>query len=156
MKPAIRSALSLLEVVLAIGILTACAILLGELVGIGRRHADAARDLTEAQNLCENRLAEMLSGVAPLERVDGVEIPEAPDWTYSVRIQPVPDSKLRAVTVSVRGTETVGRRTPEYSITRWTVGGVGDDEMSGTHLQGINGSRPLTVRRRGASVEVGP
>ncbi len=66
MKSKGRSGFSLLEVLLATGILLGAAIVLSELAGIGARQASAARDLAQAQLLCQSKLNEIVAGIAPV------------------------------------------------------------------------------------------
>ena len=73
-----RAAFSLLEVMLAAGILLACLIVLGELASVGRRHARDAEQLTAAQLLARSRLNEVLAGAAPLESQPAGERPKRP------------------------------------------------------------------------------
>jgi Tfp pilus assembly protein PilV len=87
-----RAGFSLMEVLLATSMLLASVIVLGELAGIGRRHASAARELATAQILCENKLNEILAGAAPLTAVDGEPLEEEPGWIYTVKIEPVGQS----------------------------------------------------------------
>ncbi|MGE3313607.1 MAG: hypothetical protein AB7O26_00740 [Planctomycetaceae bacterium] len=81
-----------MEVLLATSMLLASVIVLGELAGIGRRHASAARELATAQLLCENKLNEILAGAAPLAEVDGEPMEDQPGWIYTVKIEPVTQS----------------------------------------------------------------
>ncbi len=56
---------SLLEVVLALAILVGAIAVTGELVRLGTLSAASARDLTQAQLICESKLAEITSGITP-------------------------------------------------------------------------------------------
>jgi prepilin-type N-terminal cleavage/methylation domain-containing protein len=59
-----NAGLSLLEVILAIAILGGCIAVIGELVRLGARQAEEARELTTAQLLCESKLEEIAAGVS--------------------------------------------------------------------------------------------
>lgn len=61
-----RSGFSLIEVILATAILLASVFVLSELAGIGRRQSQRAAVETEAQELCERTLLEVLQGDRPL------------------------------------------------------------------------------------------
>src|SRR5687767_7391349 len=58
-RPASRAAFSLLEVILALTILVGAIVVLGELVRLGTMTAAGARDLTQAQLLCESKMSEI-------------------------------------------------------------------------------------------------
>jgi general secretion pathway protein I len=60
---------SLLEVILALAILTGAVAVLGEIVRLGIRNAQVARDTTQAQLLCESKLAEITAGIIPSDPV---------------------------------------------------------------------------------------
>jgi hypothetical protein len=104
---------------LATSILLACVIVLSELAAIGRQHAGAAEDLSTAQWLCQNRLNQILAGVAPLESADSTPLDDDPGWLYSVDIEPVGQAGLEAVRVSV--TQDTGGLRPGQtcSLVRW-------------------------------------
>ena len=55
-----RSGFSLMEVLLATGILLGSLIVLGQLATVGRKHAHDAETLTTAQLLCQSKLNEIL------------------------------------------------------------------------------------------------
>ena len=114
-----RSGFSLLEVLLATSILLGCVIVLSELAAVGRQHASAAEDLSTAQWLCQNRLNQILAGVAPLESVDSAPLDDDPGWLYSVDIEPVGQAGLEAVRISV--TQGTGGTRPGQTCTlvRW-------------------------------------
>jgi len=132
MKPTARAGFSLMEVLMATSILLASVIVLGELAGIGRRHASASRELATAQILCENKLNEILSGAAPAVRVDGEPLDVQPGWMYSVEIEPLDAEQaaiapgMVALKVTVEAEDTPRRRseidhqgTKQFSLVRW-------------------------------------
>lgn len=80
----LRGAFSLLEVILALGILVGALAVIGELVRTGLRNAQMARDLSQAQMLCETRLAEIHAGAASAEPAGKSPIPDHPGWLASV------------------------------------------------------------------------
>jgi general secretion pathway protein I len=110
---------SLLEVILALAILTGAIAVIGELVRVGTRNAEAARDLTQAQLLCESKLAEIASGLATVEPVSMARCPDDEDWLYSVTV----DSTAETGIVAVRVTLTRNLRTQsqplEFSMVQW-------------------------------------
>lgn len=78
-----RRAFSLLEVILALGILVGALAVIGELVRSGLRNAQIARDLSQAQLLCESRLAEIHAGAASAEPAGKTPVPNYQGWLVS-------------------------------------------------------------------------
>ena len=79
-----RRAFSLLELILALSILIGALAVIGELMRGGLRNAQAARDLSQAQLLCETRLAEIQAGAASAEPAGQTPAPDHPGWLISV------------------------------------------------------------------------
>ena len=79
--------LSLLEVVLAIAILGGSMAVLGQLINIGHSAAIDARDLSEAQILCDTKVSEVSAGVIPSTSVSDAELIEAPGWQYTLVVE---------------------------------------------------------------------
>ena len=79
-----RRAFSLLEVILALAILIGALAVIGELVRSGLRNAQVARDLSQAQLLCETRLAEIHAGAASSEGGGKSPIADHPGWLATV------------------------------------------------------------------------
>ncbi|MBN2579941.1 MAG: prepilin-type N-terminal cleavage/methylation domain-containing protein [Pirellulales bacterium] len=119
-----RSGFSLLEVVLALAILTGAIAVLGELARLGLRHAAAARDMTRAQLLCKSKMAEITSGIEPPVAVQNAPFDEeylADDvrWLYSVELQQIDQDGLVAVRVTVAQDVPTGRRPVACCLTQW-------------------------------------
>ena len=135
-----RPGFSLLEVMLATGILLACLIVLGELASVGRRHARDAEQLTAAQLLCRTRLNEMLAGAAPLESQAASEVPGLSGWSWRVQVEPLERYGLTSVTVTLARVAPAtldapaGSNGKTFSLTRWvhssdrTLAGAGGHE----------------------------
>jgi prepilin-type N-terminal cleavage/methylation domain-containing protein len=117
--PRRRRGFSLIEVMLAAAILLGCVIVLSELAGIGREHAAAAEDLSTAQRLCQNRMAELVSGIGLLAEVDNEEMLEDPAWRCSVHLEPARVPGLVSVKVTVNCEANGKRRAREFSLVRW-------------------------------------
>ena len=83
-QPNNRRAFSLLEVILALAILIGALAVIGELVRSGLRNAQVARDLSQAQLLCETRLAEIHAGAASSEGAGKSPIADHPGWLATV------------------------------------------------------------------------
>lgn len=96
-----RSGLSLLEIVLAIAVFGMAMIIITNMYFLGYRSALRARLLSDANILCDAKMAELASGVIPASSVSGQLIEEQRDWSYSVNIQPSLQPGLLVATVTV-------------------------------------------------------
>jgi hypothetical protein len=106
---------------LALAILGGSITVIGQLVRLGVRAAADARNLSQAQLLCESKLAELASGMEPLQPVAAAPIPFELDWVYSVEVQPVDQEGLLAVRVTVEQI-TDDRPFPlSFSLDRWII-----------------------------------
>jgi Tfp pilus assembly protein PilV len=111
--PRCRAGFSLMEVLLAISILLACLLVLGQMATVGRQHAEDAESLTVAQLLCQAKLNEILIGAQPMASQSATPIPEMPGWAYEVEVQSLDQYDLSAIRVTVAPEETDERdRTP--------------------------------------------
>ncbi len=61
-----RRGFSLIEVIMATAILMGSVVMLSQLSGIGRSHADNTRHHAQAQRICENTLNEVIMGLRPM------------------------------------------------------------------------------------------
>lgn len=113
-----RHALSLLEVVLAIAILGGAMVVIGQLINIGHNAAIDARDLTEAQILCDAKISEISAGVMPATSVQGASIDEAPGWTYSFTVEPAGLDGLLKIDCTVSQDSTYSFPVT-YRLVRW-------------------------------------
>ena len=125
-KHVLRRGFSLLEVILALAILAGAVAVLGELARLGIRNARAARYTTQAQLLCESKLAEITAGITMPEPVQGapcenVVDPADPRWLYTIEVQPVDEQGLVAVRVSVKQDLPPENRPIGCSLVRWIV-----------------------------------
>src|SRR4051812_12128383 len=121
-----RSALSLLEVMLALAILGGSLAVISQLYAIGARQAIAARDLTEAEMWCEEKLAEISAGSTAPEPVSDAPLDEEGKFVYSVEKQDLNDQGMISVTVTVRLVPSAEEASLQdnklkYSLTRWMV-----------------------------------
>jgi len=117
--PFSRGGFSLLEVLMAMGVLLGCIIVLTELAAIGRAHANDAQTRAKAQLLCQARLNEMLAGVQPVMPVQKRAIDEEPEWTYSVEIDSSPHPGLSVIRVVVAQDLPEEQRPQSFSLIRW-------------------------------------
>ena len=114
-----RRAFSLLEMLLATGILLGCLIVLSELASIGRRHVRDAEDLITAQRICQIKINEILAGIEQPIPVESTEVEDEPGWYYSVETEPVSQPGLIAVRVTVQQDVAEGQQGEEFSLVRW-------------------------------------
>ena len=113
-----RRGLSLLEVVLAIAILGSALAVIGNLVYLGSRSASNARLYSEAQILCDSKMAEIAAGVLPAESTSGSSIEEAPDWVYAVEVFAAEHVGLLTVRVTVQQAPSVTADPTPFTLTR--------------------------------------
>ena len=116
----VHRGLSLLEVILAVAILGGCLAVTGEMVRMGVRHAEEARELTRAQLLCESKIEEIAAGVTPAESVATVPFETDPDWTYTVDVSSL-DQQLTQVRVTVQAVESNRLQPIVFSLSRWIL-----------------------------------
>jgi type II secretion system protein I len=119
-----RSGLSLLEVMLALAILGGALAVIGELMRIGARNAEMARDLTTAQLICESTMAEVQLGFLPLQTVGPVEVSDVQyqlDWLYTITVEPIDQEGLTSVWVRIEQNPAVFSRPVSFTATRWMI-----------------------------------
>lgn len=123
----IREGFSLLEVILALAILGVSMAVLGEVARLATRNAAYARDMAQAQLLCESKMAEIAAGIAWPEPVAGARI--APEdlvdpadpvpWVYSIRTASVEEPGVIRVEVTVSQDLPPARRPAACMLVRW-------------------------------------
>jgi prepilin-type N-terminal cleavage/methylation domain-containing protein len=128
-----RAGFSLLEVILSLAILAGALTSIGFLVEIGMRHSQIAQAQTEAQLLCEAKMAEITAGVVTVEplfqvslagavEADGEQagLNEQSDWVYSVELAAVEGPVgLLSVRVTVEQDPAQFARPVGFSLVRW-------------------------------------
>lgn len=123
MRPTRKRGFSLLEVMLAIGILLACLTVLGEMAYVGRKTAEDVEQLTTAQLLCQTQLNSILAGSLPWDSADHQPIADAPGWVYTVEIQPLDSFDLAELRVTVSPEPTADDHQPtggrQFTLVRW-------------------------------------
>ncbi len=122
-KPAsTRRAMSLLEVILALAILGGALTVLGQLVSAGSRCARAAREMANAQRLCDSMLAEITAGITPAETMEGVMQDENGEpWVYSIQADSSSQEGMLALLVTVRKEQAAELVPVSFSLARWMV-----------------------------------
>lgn len=127
---------SLLEVILALAILTGAIAVLGEAARLGMRNARIARDTTRAQLLCESKMAEITAGITPAVPVSPTAFDRAAlgddttaisgdddvTWFYSIETENLDEEGLMAVGVTVTQDLTPEKRLVAFKLVRWILG----------------------------------
>jgi len=113
-------------VILALAILCGAVATLGELSRLGMRSAERARDVTQAQLLCESKMAEITAGLASAESDEDVPLSESEDeteteWLYSVEATPLDQQGLMEIRVTVTKNLPAEQHPAESSLVRWMV-----------------------------------
>jgi len=129
----LRSGFSLLEVILSLAILAGSMAAIGVLTDVGLRHSQMASAASEAQLLCEAKMAEITAGVVAVESVSQVSLAGAvetegeeqgydalSDWVYTVEMAAV-DGPAGLVSVRLTVSQDPGRfaRPVGFSLVRW-------------------------------------
>lgn len=115
-----RRGLTLLEVMLAIAIFGLALVAIGELIRIGSVSAAAARDLTEAQRLCNNVMAEVGAGIIPPDATSDTPVESAEDWLYTIESEPLTEQEgMLWVSVTVRQDPAQYNKPAEFTLVRW-------------------------------------
>lgn len=96
-----RRGFSLMEIILASGILLACLVVLGQLASQGRHHIEDIETLSTAELACQTRLNELLCGAVPLSAVENEPLAELPGWVVSVQVEPLERRGVSALRVTV-------------------------------------------------------
>lgn len=122
MRPT-RRGISLLEVLIATGMLFGSLAVLSQLAHVGRLHLERAEDSATAARLCQNKLGELLAGIEPLESVDDAPIGDDTEWNYAIALEPLERLSLVQVRVQVyrapeEQSQLAQRRAP-FELVRW-------------------------------------
>ncbi|MCA9168682.1 MAG: hypothetical protein KDB23_13500 [Planctomycetales bacterium] len=102
-RAATKSAgLSLLELIIALAILVGTSSLLLQLVDLGSRHSDRALQITDAQTVAHNLMAEMLAGLRPWDASETYQpVDSWSPWEYRLKLEPIGFGQLAAATLIV-------------------------------------------------------
>ena len=112
--------MSLLEVVLALGILLMSLAALAQLISAGSRAAIDSQMQTEAIIRCQSKVAEVVCGSVPLQTVERASFADDPLWQWSLRIQATSIEDLLDVQVTVsRGGSGSHASSATYSLRRY-------------------------------------
>ncbi len=147
MRRSRRRGFSLLEVLLATAILIGSSVVLMELASIGMRHAASARDMSQAQRLCQSKLNEIIVGVAPAETVRPIPSEEDPRWTYWVNVQPTERAGLVKLEVGVAQELASRKQLNRFTLVRWIRDPKANEDNSSP--SNPTGAEPAAIARGG-------
>ena len=114
-----RAGFSLMEVILAMTVLSITLGMLYSVAARGSRSGAKARDLTKAQLLCESKLAEISAGITPAMVVSGVVSEVDDNWLYSVEMEATDLEGIVAIRVSFVQNLPAKKRPIEFALVRW-------------------------------------
>jgi prepilin-type N-terminal cleavage/methylation domain-containing protein len=127
----VRPAFTLLEVILALSILAGSVAVLGELFRFGLRNADAARQLTRAEMLCESIADQVDIGALPATGVSNTPCDDDPRFLYSINVNQANQTGLLTIEVLVQRDLPEAQHPQKFSLTRWIIDpGVQQQQMS--------------------------
>ena len=116
----LRPGLTLMEAMLAIAIFGLALVAIGELIRIGSVSAAAARDLTEAQRLCNNVMAEVGAGIIPPDSTSETPVEGAEDWLYTLESMPLEEQEgMLWVSVTVQQDSARYIKPAKFTLVRW-------------------------------------
>jgi len=118
LPPGKRRGFSLFEVLVALAIFAFSIAAIGQLISSGMRGAVHSRLQTEAMFLCESKLAEVVSGIAPLQAVRETPFPDDSEWNYAIEMQAGPQPDLYVVMVTVKHLSSSTAGALSYSLSR--------------------------------------
>jgi hypothetical protein len=112
-----------LEVILALAILAGSMAVLGEAIRLAMRSAEITRDTTQAQLLCQSKMAEIAAGV-PFDVVTGARFECVVGdgrtyWLYSISVEETEQEGLDLVCVTVTQDLPLEKEPVQVSLFRW-------------------------------------
>lgn len=129
---AVRRGLSLLEVLLAMGIFLLTMVALTQLVILAGDRALDVKMQSQAVQMAQTKMAEVVAGVQPLNGQSGMPFDEDPDWTWSLDVQSVQSNGvtgLSQVTVHVSRSRPDGTKL-DFVLSQYVM----DPTMRGSSL----------------------
>lgn len=116
--------MSLLEVLLALAVLGMTLAVIVEIVRIGGRNAEQARDISTAQIHCESLMAQVVSGlILPTPIASSpIDDPNAPgEWVYSIEVQPIDQNGLLGIRLAVSQNPDLFAQPVTFAVGRWMI-----------------------------------
>jgi general secretion pathway protein I len=114
----VRAGLTLFEVLLSLAIFVMSMSAVGQLVSNGMRGAVRGRLETQAVLRCESKLAEVISGIEPLQPVNNISFPDDPTWSWSLGIAAGPTEDLLDLEVAVLHSGSNGAGLVSFALRR--------------------------------------
>ena len=138
-----RHAMTMLEIILALGVLAAALVVTANISRISSMNAVAARDMTQAQLLGESVMSQLLTGMIEFESVFDEPVLDFVDtgatnpndsndykWVYSVEINSIDDYGLCEVIITVTKYNPNATNKPvSCRLVRWMLDKVTAKEM---------------------------
>lgn len=146
---------SLIEVIIAVGMLASALIVLGQLSSLGRKQIDEAIDSAVATRLASNKMARLATGIDPVERQEAEPLWEDPAWECRIEVWPAEQAGLAEVAVSVRRIpperlDEQKNTAPWFTLSQWLLN-ESDDALSGQRAPPIRSGRSLNPLRANRS-----
>ena len=94
-------------------------VVIGHLFNLGYRSALQVRMRSDANLLCDSKMAELAAGVLPAKSTGNQQISESPGWNYSIDIQPSQQPGLLIATVTVEQNAETSASPTSMSIVRF-------------------------------------
>jgi hypothetical protein len=116
-----RRGLSLMEAMLSLAILGGALATIGELIRMGARAAEEARDLTKAQLICDSIMGEVVAGIAKPTAATRQECPTDPGFVYTLQTASATVPDLLHVKLTIERQSDININNPrglKYSIER--------------------------------------
>lgn len=117
-KRSVRDAFTILEVIVAVGILLGALTAIIQIISTGTRSSVQGQFRAEAVILAETKMHEAIAGVVPLQSSSPETIEEAPDWTWEMTTETASLSDVLTVTVTVNREGENDSESHSYSLTR--------------------------------------
>lgn len=126
-----RAAFTLLEVILALGVLATALAIVGEVTSLSYRNADRAAREGEALLVAESVMAQLVAGVLPAAAAPPTEwtTGEAPAaWRYEVLVEPSDLPELLTIRVRVEPAADDENEPVGVELVRWILDPAQEDE----------------------------
>lgn len=114
-----RKGLSLMEAMVSLAILGGALAVIGELIGLGAKAAEDARDLTKSQLVADSIMSEFAARVAMPSPTTHTPCPMAPGFVYSVQMMSATVPDLLHVKLTIEREKDIAINNPRglrYSI----------------------------------------
>ena len=116
-----RRGMTLFEVLIALAMLLMALAVLATHIRVGGDAATRAGLQTQAANLAQTKLAEVLAGAEPMQQAASIALPEAgPRWSWALAVAAGPTPDLLALTVTTTHTDQRGTPDATFVLRRLT------------------------------------